>query len=159
MTLPAVDDLASLGGVMVNYRDVEDPTTDLDAGYDNKARTNVAGATQTNIRAEVHFVTAAAGPFAATAHFAVWGNTPAVAPVITRAALGRFTITWPTTVTDALSASHTVALVGGWCNAQSTTFAKAQVVKTAANVVDVYLFDAAGAASDFAGTALDIFVR
>jgi hypothetical protein len=159
MTVPDVDDLATLGGVMTDYAPVEDATCDMAAAFDNKVRANVAAMTQTADRAEVHFVTAAAGPFAATAHFSLWGNSPAVAPVITRAALGRFTITWPTSATDELGVAHTVNLVGGRANAQSTTFAQAQVVKTAANVVDVYLFDAAGAASDFVGTVLDVFVR
>lgn len=157
MTLPDTDDLAALGGVMVNYAPVEDPTTDLDAAYDNKVRANVAGMTQTAIRAECHFTTHATTP-TMDSHYSVWGNAPAVAPTVARQALGQFRITWPSSATDELGTSHTINLRGGKANPQSATFVQPQVKKVSANVMDIYLFDAAGAASDFAGTVIDVYV-
>lgn len=159
MTLPDVDDLATLGGVMENYDPVTDPTVELDAGYDNKTRANIAGATQTLDRVFVQFVSAAANPITVQSHNAVWGNTPAVAPTVNRNSAGRYTVTWPTSVTDALGVSHTVGLVGGRGNAQSGAFFQVQFLKSTSNVAEVYIFNAAGGLVDAPGIVIDVWGR
>ena len=159
MTLPDVDDLASLGGELANYDPVTDPNVELDATYDNKTRANVAGATQTQPRAIVQFACATANPMAITSHWAVWGNDPSVAPTVSRSSAGRYQVTWPATVDDELGDTHTVNLVSGQGNAQSGTFLHVQCVKDQPNVWNIYLFDAAGTLVDSAGIVLDVWLR
>lgn len=161
MTLPDVDTLAgSLGGTMQNYSPVEDPNTDLDAAYDNRARCDVAMMTHTATRAWARITLAATtGAMVLVAHDAQWGNSAPVAPALARTGTGVFTLTWPSAVNDELAASHTVNLRGVHRpNVRGATLYHVLAEVTAANVVTVRAFNSAGAASDAAGVDIDVFV-
>jgi hypothetical protein len=147
--------------VLDNAYPVTDPTTDLDAAADNKARNNNAGMTHTQCRAWVRFY--AANPVtdpASNVHDAVWGDAIADKPVCARTGVGIFTVTWPSTVDNLLSQAGATAAQGGetgisvnirtakaWA-ASGTTFRYATATVTSANVVTVHVFDAAGALVD-----------
>ena len=159
MTLPDTDDLETLGGVMENYRPVEDPTCDMGAEFDNKVRANVAAMTQTIDRVYMQFTSAAANPITVVRHHANWGNAPAVAPTVSRTSAGRYLVTWPATVTDELGVVHTVNIVGGRGNAQAGAFYQVQFLANGANSADVYIFNAAGTLVDAAGIVIDVWGR
>ncbi len=158
VTLPDTDSFDTLGGELSNYAPVEDPTTDLDADADNKTRLDVAGMTETCARAWCCFVGNAATPTdpASNVHGAVWGSTAPVKPTVTRTGAGVYTITWPASVTDELSAAHTVNLRRAWWNVEGTT----PYICTAtpvANVVTFRVFTHAGVADDAAGVNLTVY--
>lgn len=160
MTLPAIDDLAALGGEMANYDPVTDPTVELDASFDNKTRANVAAQTQTAIRAQVSFPCVATGSSTPQGHWAVWGNAPSVAPAVARSSAGRYQITWPTSVDDELGESHAVNLVSAQGNLQAGAFFHVQCVKDQPHVWNIYIFDAAGTLVDpTVGLIVDVWLR
>lgn len=155
--LPDIADINELGGVLTNAWPVEDPTTDMDAGADNKSRSNVAMMSNTALRGWVRF-TAAASAGALIAHNAVWGNGVAVIPTLGRTGVGVATITFPTTVTDPLGVSHTVNIRAAWANSRGAgTFFQAECLPSSANVVTVYIATGAGVASDAVATDFDVF--
>jgi len=162
MPLPDIDALTSLGGTLVNYAPVEDATTDLDAGADNKARNNVAMMTHTVIRAWARFTTAAStGALVLVAHDALWGNLPGVAPTLARSSAGTFTLTYPTSVNDEITPpnAHTLAFRGGTANVRSAAAAYiASLIPTSANVATVYLRDTTNTLVDAVGTDVDVFL-
>lgn len=156
MTLPAKDDLASLGGTLTDYGvSVTDPTTDLSAAASNQFRADVAMMSRTAVRAWVRFSGHATTP-TIVASDAVWGATP---PTVAHAATGTYTVTWPATVSDALGVTQAVnfgCVVE--CAVDSQFLASAQAVLTSANVVTVYTFNSAGSANDLAGTNIRLLV-
>jgi len=157
MTLPAIDDISTLGGIKVNFQPVEDATTDLDAAQDNKARADVAMMTHTASRSWAKFVAAATtGAMVLSAHDAVWGNAPGLAPTLARTGTGVFTITWPASVNDELGVTHATSLRAASAVARGSVAYHAQTSITAANVVTVYVFDMSGAANDAVGVTLDV---
>lgn len=156
MTLPDRDSLATLGGIKRNYYPVEDPTVDVDADQENVAKADIAMMTRVGERAWCSFTTDATTPVLVD-HDSQWGSAIGVAPTIARTATGTFTATWPASVVDELSVSHTLNLRSARAGSRSATVAHTvQAVRTAANVVTVYLF-AGGALSDEAGTVLDVW--
>lgn len=139
MTLPAIDDLASVGGAINDYRPVPDPTVERAANHDNIIAANAVSATRTLTRAFASF-TLGTTP-ALVQHDAVWGTGSGVAPVVARTGTGVWTITWPATVNDALGVSQAVNLRGPWVSyggLGTTTFLLASVERTAPNVLTVY---------------------
>jgi hypothetical protein len=157
MTLPDSDSLSTYGGAFADYGvSVVDPTTDQAAADYNKMAASVAMMTNTAIRAWAIFTTAATtGAMVLQSHGAVWGTS--VAPTLSRNTTGTFDVTWPSTVTDELSVSHTVNIRGVLHpNPYGSGFVHAQASRQAANVVRVYTFSILGLADDMLGT--DIFV-
>lgn len=160
MTLPDIDSLSTLGGVKVNSYSVVDPTTDLDADEDNKARCDVAMMSRLAPRLWVQFTAAATtGAIVLQAWDAAWKAQTTTAPVIVREALGEFSITMPSTVLDELGVSHTLNLRAGWTNNGGLIGGDtwARVRKYAPDELRVYITDAAAAADDGVGTTFDIF--
>lgn len=159
MTLPDVDDLATLGGTKTNAHPVEDPTTDLDAAQDNKQRCDVAMMTHTAPRAWARFTAAATtGAMVLVAHDAHWGNTAPVAPVLARSSAGIFTLTFPTSVNDELAVAHTTNFRGAWGTSRGgATKYTIDVIPSSANVLTAYVRDAANALADAAGVGFDVF--
>ncbi len=154
--LPDVATLADdLGGTMANYQDVEDPTTDLDAGFDNSSRCNVAMMSHTAARSWARVTTGATtGAMVLVAHDAVWGNSLSYAPIQARSATGTFTLTYPAAVNDELAVEHTVNFRGGWANHRSASAAFfVNVIRTSANVLTFYVRDSTFALVD---TAVDV---
>lgn len=108
--LPDVATLANdLGGTLTNYEPVVDPNTDLDAGFDNNSRCNVAMMTHTACRAFAmirwpNFATSSPVIAAGDTQWAV--NTPG-SPTLTRNGVGDWTLAYLSTVTDELAGTHT----------------------------------------------------
>jgi hypothetical protein len=171
VTLPDVDSLATYGGALSDYSPVVDPTTDESVVFRNKYAANVAMMTQTAARAMRSFVgqtgVTPIDPTVGFVHAAVWGSGPSMKPVLARTATGLWTVTWPSTVNSELSSAlasqgggvtHTVnlrrALAQVEC--QGTKFdATARV--TAANVVEVSGWTAAGVADDLDGLVVTVW--
>ena len=157
MTLPDIDALANYGGVLKNYAPVADPTTDLDSSFSNKVRTSVAAASQTQIRALVLFTTAATtAGLVLVGYRSVWGNAPAVAPLLTRVATGQYQITQPATVADELGAVHVVSIFAAAASFEGASAynCDAYPFPRFGNIVTVNLFTSAGAATDAVGTTM-----
>jgi hypothetical protein len=147
---------------MINYEQVLDPSTDLDAGFDNNSRCMVAMISHTAPRSWARVTTGATtAATALVAHDAMWGNSLGVAPVQARASLGTFTLTYPTSVNDELAApygpnAHTVNFRWATANHQSlTAFFLVQAKRTAANVITFTVRDSTFALVD---TAVDVDV-
>lgn len=166
MTLPDTDSLSTLGGTLTNFSPVEDPTTDLDAGADNKSRSNVAMVTHTIERACRRFAghaTTPADPASGFVHDALWGSSGAVKPPVTKGGTGIYVVTWTATQNDELGVAHTLNFrtAQAWVEVSGTTryFAHARV--TAANVVEVRVFIDGGAGADTLNDAagLNIVVK
>lgn len=158
--LPDIPTLADdLGGVLENYAPVEDPVTDLDAGFDNSSRCNIAMMSHTAPRSWARITLAATtGALVLVAHDAMWGNALAVAPALARTSAGIFTLTYPATVDDELGDEHTVNFRDAWANHRLTSAALfLNVVRTSANVLTLYVRDAAGALTDSVGTNVAVF--
>ena len=158
--LPETTDIYELGGVLANAWPVEDPTTDMDAGADNKSRSNVAMMSNTAIRGWVRFTSAASTvAMLLVAHNAVWGNGASVVPTLARTGVGIFTVTFPTTVLDPLGVSHTVNIRAAWMNSRGgSSFFQGECIPTSANVATIYIATGAGVASDAAGVDFDVFI-
>lgn len=147
---------------MADYAPVEDATTDEAAAFRNLYVMNVAGMTQTIQRAICRLVTnntSAPTDPGSNVHFAVWGNAVGVKPTVARTGVGTFTITWPTTVTDALSVVHTLALFTGWANVEGGTYTQAEVTITSANVATLRTYNAAGSLADTTSVTIAVYVR
>lgn len=152
MTLPDKADIDTYGGVLQNYGDVEDPTTDIDASAFNECRADVAALGLTGARAIARFLGVASGtpgdPASGFVHTAVWGELPAVKPEPARSSAGIYTLTWPATIEDALGTTRTVnlQLATAWVELTGATRYTAHARVTSANVVEVRVFDDSGLA-------------
>jgi hypothetical protein len=155
--LPAIVDFEQLGGALQNYAPVEDPLTDLDASADNETRANVAAATQTQPRALCSAFIGLAP--ALSGHRSVWGNLPAVAPAIARVALGEFTITWPPSIVDKFNVTHFLSFFAVFANISTALGARVNATVDAPNRIKLYVYDAAGAASDVGGSVVHVVVH
>lgn len=158
--LPTVDSLATYGGAKQDYEPVEDPTTDLSAEGWNLVASNVAGLTQTACRAWVTFLGHGTMPTDPSSyiHGAVWGDTLGVKPTMARTGTGVFTATWPTTVTDDLGVVQTVNLRRAWASFEGSTLYSVNATVTAANVVTIRVWNAAGSLNDAVGAVFNVFV-
>lgn len=150
MTLPAVDDINTLGGVLQNEDPIEDPLTQISADLDNINRADTAMMTHTAIRAIRSFVAGAvpSDPLTLLVHEAVWGSEALVKPPVTQVATGKYDITWPTTVDDELGESHTVNLRRAFAQVDGVVAYITTCTVTSANVVQVCIFNAAGVLTD-----------
>lgn len=156
---PDVDAFNTYGGQISNYESVVDPTTDRDAAAASLAYMSVAAMTAICPRAYVVIQGSATTPTVMD-HNSGWGTGIAVVPTLVRNGTGDITVTWPATVTDANSQSHTLNLVRcvGW-NIEGTTAGFVTVTPTTANSMRVRLFNTSGTANDFAGINITVSVR
>jgi hypothetical protein len=166
MPLPDIDSLGTLGGALNDYSPVIDPTTDRAAAAANSAYANNAAMTNTAIRAWVRILPAGSGTPTVVAHNANWGTGAAVAPVVARVSTGLYTITWPTTVNDAIpsgspgyASPHTLNARAGWGQVDGATYYAVSVSMTSANVatVRIYTLSSGLALADPNGPNLDVF--
>lgn len=158
MALPDIASLDTYGGALSNYISAPvDPTTDRDAGAANEAYSDTAGMTATAVRAWARFTLNGAGSPVLVSHNANWGGAPAVAPSASHVSTGRLRVTWPATVTDSLGVVHTLSLRDGFANVRGPYI---QYVGDGAgiNSRDLYVFDAAGAATNGSGEAFTVYV-
>lgn len=155
MALPDSADVDTYGGLKVNHAPVVDSSKQESASNRNSYVADVAAMTHTIVRAMCTF-----DPGASVAdppvniHDAVWGSSAPVKPVVTRDGTGDYDITWPTTVDDELGETFTVNIRRCMVNVEGTTAVFATATATAANVVNVRMFDAAGSATDGGASTL-----
>ena len=148
MALPDSADVDTYGGLKVNHAPVVDSSKQESASNRNSYVADVAAMTHTIVRAMCTF-----DPGASVAD-AVWGSSAPVKPVVTRDGTGDYDITWPTTVDDELGETFTVNIRRCMVNVEGTTAVFATATATAANVVNVRMFDAAGSATDGGASTL-----
>lgn len=156
MGLPDKSTYADYGGEKQDYSAPEDPTTDRGAAELDPALADTAAMTRMIDRCYVAFSVGAGPGFTITVleHEAVWGNGVSVLPVVTRIALGNYTVRWPATVTDARSASIAPNLRRGRGNVEAVGWTVG-VVRLSPNSVRVYLGSlAAAGAADPIGPAV-----
>jgi len=153
--LPNIASYSTYGGEKQNYSPVVDPTTDLDAGEDNEARSDVACLTVMSPRAYVAFTYTSGTGVTVVESNAVWGNT--TPPTVTRTGTGVFTITWPTTITDPRGNTQSVNLRRGWGNVEATVNS-ASVVRTGPNTVTCNIFVAGTMTDPGTGVAVVVYV-
>lgn len=149
------------GGPYQNERPVEDPTTELDASFDNEALADTAAATRMVSRAWVSFtgITYTSGTMAVTTddHNAVWGADNAVKPVVTQSATGIYLITWPTTIEDEIGVTRTLNIrVPLEPVTVDATLSRVKVTAKTANTLALKAFNAAGAANALNGIPIYI---
>lgn len=117
MTLPASDSYSTYGGELVNYSDVEDPNTDLDAEASNQLRATAAGISATCFRVIFSFsVTSPSETMFLNSLTAVWDTTATAAPTMTRLQAGQYQFVFPTQVTDLRGNLQYYAFLGGIAN-------------------------------------------
>lgn len=159
MPLPDASSLDTYGGSKANYGvGPVDPSTDDDADEINKMKADVAMGTRMVPRCETVFTGHATTPVYTT-HEAVWKGATATAPTIARAATGRYTITYASSVNDELVIAHTLNLKRAWAQAEGTTAYHVQARVTSVNVITVDVFDMAGVANDAVGVTLVAWAR
>lgn len=160
MTFPDPATIDSYGGALANKRALTDPLTQQDAPALNVMKVDCASMTNTADQAWVRFVTHATTPFLALTNNggAGWGNAPGVRAAVTRIGSGHFRLTWPEDIDDALGATHVLNFVRATVTCEGTTCVHAKPAAIAANVVDIYTFNAAGTANDIAGTTIHVRV-
>lgn len=159
--LPNIATINTYGGPKTNYSPIEDATTDESADDRNEYVADVAGMTQTAMRAMCRFVGHGTTPTdpASNVHFAVWGNDVSVKPTVANAGTGVYTITWPTTINDELDEEYSINLGAAWANVEGSTLYFVQATVTAPNVVTVYVFNSSGAANNAVGVTIGVFAR
>lgn len=154
MTTPLLPDTAGAstfgGNEFVDEDAVVDAETEVSATYFNRITSQLAASSYTQPRAWAYVTVAATVPTLAE-HGAVWGDSPAVAPVVARSSAGVFTLTWPTSVDDlqAVAESHSTnirAVTGQSHNAASALVPRWDI--TSANVLTVTFHNLSAAATD-----------
>jgi hypothetical protein len=156
MPLPSIDDLDTYGGIKVNYSDPVDPETDLDATQFNSLSLSVAQGTRTAIRAWVQFTGHASTP-TLVSHDSVWGNAVSVQPTIATSGTNVYTITFPSTVDDALGDTHAINLRDAWAKLAGTTAGFINAEISSPNVVTLRCKSTANADTFFAGATISLF--
>jgi hypothetical protein len=125
--------------------------------------------TRVTWRATVSFPTVAAAapqtvPAGSVVAHTVWGSGSAQKPVVTKTALGRYTLTYATTYTDALSVVETVGFFEPCAQTRSSDTAdtvEARVLTVSGNVITVGVY-AGGALADLgngSGSVFQVIVR
>ena len=154
MTTPLLPDTAGVSTFGGNeYADedaVVDPETEVSATYFNRITSQLAASAYTQPRAWAYVTVAATVP-TLVAHGAVWGNAPAVAPVVAYVSPGVFTLTWPASVDDlqATAEAHSTnirAITGQSVNAAAASVPRWAI--TSANVLTATFHNLSAAATD-----------
>jgi hypothetical protein len=167
MSLPDRDTGATYQALnKVDYQNLPpaDPTVDWSNPFIAPAFCNVAGLTQTAIRAHLSMVLASSSSsLVLSSWYSVWMNATPTIPILGRTTTGTFTITFPTTVSDEYNNSfnivntHYVVFSRGWAQIQNSGGLYATSVVPSSNVLTVKLYNSSNALSDFAGLILDVF--
>lgn len=131
-----------LGAPYVDARAVSDPQSEMDATNGNTLIETVAQGSFTSPASVGTFITSASSPIAAAnvAHRSHWGQSDGLKPTVTRTGTGRFTLTFPSSWTNGLSASESISFFDGEVIARSsdaTDDVYAEVLTISSNVVTV----------------------
>ena len=102
MSLPNANSFNNLGGELVDYSPVTNPTTDLSAEASNEMRSDVAAMTRTVTKAWVAFTVSGSSVIGvANSDFdAVYGNAQIYKPTGVYNSVGAYTITFPASIID-----------------------------------------------------------
>lgn len=142
------------GGVFTDEQPVANPTVEQSAAFGTRQMENNAQMTRTSVKAWATFPTiAAAAPQTpvATAGRSQMGVAGGNLPTIAKTATGRYTVTYPASWVDALGVTENIGfLCAGGTVQHLTTFGTVQCT-VSASVINVAIFDAAGAATDLGG--------
>jgi hypothetical protein len=159
----ALPDSATLvdtyGGPYTNQQPVEDPTTEIDADFDNEALADTAACTRMVERAWVSFVgvtyTSGSQSITVADHDAVWGGGVTVLPTIVQTAAGIYTITWPATVEDEIGVTRTLNIRRPFePTTEDATLSRVKVTGKTANTLSLKAFNAALAADSLNGITI-----
>jgi hypothetical protein len=130
------------GPPLVDYDEVVDPTTEISSTKMEAWAVDTAAMTHVVPRAWA-YITGGATPVV-TDHDAVWGDTNAVKPTVSRSGAGIFVVTWAATYDDLnpttarkVSRSVSIRTAHAVVNAKATTAYPIQVGLTSANSVTV----------------------
>lgn len=156
MALPDKSTFASIGGEIIDFSAVEDPNTDLAGAFNSEVRADVAAMTRMIPRAYVAF-TLSGTTCTVVEHDAVWGNDLAVVPTIVRTGTGAFTVTWPTTVTDARGTVHSLNLRRGAVGVECAGFF-GSAKRASANSFTMVTYDSQAQAPADTNLSTDIIV-
>lgn len=156
MALPDKATFATVGGTILDYSAVEDPNTDLAAEFSNEVRADTAAMTRMIPRAYVAFTTNGT-TCTVVEHDAVWGNDLAIAPTVARTGTGAYTVTWPTTVTDARGVVRSLNLRRGSAGLDYVGFF-ASPKRVSANSFTMIVYDASCQAPTDPNFVTDIVV-
>jgi hypothetical protein len=140
--------IESFGGPFVDGKPISNPQTQVSAEKLNRALEDTAQLTRTGTRAILHFLPVAAGDPVVAYHTSVWGSGSEQWPTLTRSAVGRYSVTYPSSFTDALDYEETVSFLSGDANVIGTDRADAYVSALAGRVVSLYVVDSANSLSD-----------
>lgn len=155
-------DIQSYGGPYLDAEAVENPQTEQSADLGNRVFEDTAQMTRTSRKAYLKFATTLVNG-AVTVHadsHTQWGSSSFYFPALTRTGAGRYTATYAASYADALvggpsdaiSETETVDLRWGDGSVQGIVLGHVQF-NFAANVVDIIVFNAAGAHNDLGGGA------
>lgn len=126
MTLPNSSSINAYGsGVLVDAVPLIDPTSEMGAAVLNPLRNDVAAMTAVSPRLIFQYKGSTSTPTVQASstwtagHDSVWGNAPAVVPVLARTSTGVYTVQLPSTVADQ---------IGNNSNLVNIRFAKAFMI-------------------------------
>lgn len=157
MTLPAIDDISTYGGIINNYTEVVDPTTDLSADASNAYRASVAGMTRVSKRLFVIWTNDGSDGTIVTFDSVV-GNSNVYHPIISKNGTGHWRLTFPPSVYDMLGNQQYWAFRYAKGTTLSSSLAIVKCVKLSVNVIDVYLYNNTGSLNDLIGQEILIEV-
>lgn len=153
--------VTTYGGPFVDYRPVEDPTSDLSASQANPMMLSVAAMTHMCPRAKLSFTgltyTSGTQPITVTSHDSMWGSAAPVLPTIGQTSAGVLTLTWPATVTDEYGNAHTLNIRDGWARFDGATPGFYTFTVASANTATLRLFNSAGSANAMNGTNITVY--
>ncbi len=144
--------LADFGGPKADALPIEDVTTQVSSSEYNRVCEDVAQMTHTSVRAEFTFVVGAALHPTLTNFRSHWGNSLAQQPTVTRTAAGLYTVTFPSSYTDALGHVEAVSFIGGDAAMNTVNACSAAAYEFAGPVFKIVVKDSGGTASDLTST-------
>jgi len=161
--LPRV--LADYGAPKVDSGPLENPTSEFSSTEFNRMAEDNAQLTITSYKAIANFPTTAVAAPTTVAAGGVnvksqWGSGPAQKPVVTKTAVGRYTLTYAATYTDALSVVETVNLFDAKVSVRSTDpvdNVTARVLTVANNVITIVTQSPHGTDADVGDNSAAVF--
>lgn len=157
-------DISDYGGQKLDAIAVSNPETQIAASEWNRTAEDQAQLTRTGTRALVSFATTAVAPPVTYAASAVnirsmWGNGTAQKPTVLKTATGLYTITYPTSFTDALSVVETLGFFDGWVSCRGTDSLDrldGRLLTISANIATIAVY-AAGALANVGNNSAAVF--
>lgn len=148
---------ATFGPTPENRYPVVDPAYELDADIGDLMMWQTAGlgAISASAWAFVHYT--APATVAVTYSAEAWDADGAYVPTVSRTGAGDYTVTWAATYPDKDAVSQTLSLLWARAHPQSASALSATaVIEADRHSVRVYIYDAAGAATD-ADVVVEVF--